>query len=97
MSFVCDNCGHSMLEDSDLSGEKRPLKVRGWAIMDKGEIFQLCSICVQVQLTINKDSLYKMGYRKLFFGNMDSTMETCKYGYEVLTEEPWIKQIRPER
>jgi len=84
-----------MLEDSDLVGEKRDLKTRGWLIDKKGNVFQICSICVQVQVTINKDSLHEMGYTQLFFGNMDSTMDTAKYGYEVLANEPWLKQIRP--
>jgi len=93
--FVCDNCGHSMLEDSDLEGTKKPLRTRGWLVSDDGDISKICSICLQVQVTINKDSLYESGYRKLFFGNMDATMETAKYGYEILSQDPWLKQTRP--
>ena len=86
-----------MLEDSDCVGEKRELKTRGWLVRENGEILSICSICLQVQVTINKDSLFEQGYRKLFFGNMDATMKTAKYGYEVLAEDPWLKQIRPNK
>jgi hypothetical protein len=95
--FVCDNCGHSMLEDSDCVGHKSELKTRGWLIDKNGTTFQICSICLQVEITINKDSLFDRGYRELFFGNMDATKETAKYGYEILPEDPWLKQIRPKK
>lgn len=95
--FVCDNCGRSMLEDSDCVGNKRPLKTRGWLEHKDGDTLRICSICLQVEASINKDSLYERGYRKLFFGNMNSTKETAKYGYDILPEEPWLKQFRPEK
>jgi len=95
--FVCDNCGHSMFEDSDLVGNKRELKTRGWLVRDNGDVLSVCSICLQVELTINKDSLYKRGYRNVFFGNMNATKETAKYGYQVLSEDPWIQQIKPKK
>ena len=98
MSFTCGNCGHSMFYDTDASGHRseKPMKTQGWLVCEDGKTFNICSICLQVQLTINKDGLYEKGYRQIFFGNMDATMDTAKYGYEVLAEEPWLRQIRPK-
>ncbi len=97
MAYVCGNCGHSMLWDSDLTGKQKPLNTQGWLVDKNGEVLKICSICLQVEITINRDSLYKRGYRKIFFGNMEATMETAKYGYEILPQEPWVNQIRPKK
>ena len=94
--LTCDSCGRSMFEDSDCVGNKRELKTRGWLVHEDGTVSKICSICLQVELSINKDSLFERGYRKVFFGDMNSTMETAKYGYEVLPAEPWVKQFRPQ-
>jgi len=98
MSYrVCDKCGHDMFYDTSASGHvsKTPMKTQGWLTQEDGVVFNICSVCLQVEVTINKDSLYERGYRKLVFGNMDATKETAKYEYEVLAEEPWLKQVKP--
>jgi len=87
-----------MFYDTSASGHRssRPMKTQGW-LVDKDEtVFNICSICLQVEVTINKDSLFKRGFRRLFFGNMDATRETAKYEYQVLAKEPWLKQVKPE-
>lgn len=91
--WVCDNCGHDMLYDRDLEGITRPLKVQGWLIDEKGESYNICSICVQVESTINKESLYERGFRRLLFGSIDSPREEAKYEYEILPEEPYLRKV----
>ena len=100
MSYrVCDNCGHSMFYDTDVAGHRseKPMKTQGWLTHADGTTLNICSICLQVEVTINKDSLFKRGYRNLVFGSIDALKETAKYEYKVLAKEPWLEQIRPQK
>ena len=91
----CDNCGHSMFYDSDLSGHKRPLKSQGWMIKEDGTVYNVCAICFQVEAIMNRETLYERGFRKLMLGDINQTFEDeNKSIWEVLPEKPYLKQVR---
>ncbi|RLI41369.1 hypothetical protein DRO59_07105 [Candidatus Bathyarchaeota archaeon] len=91
----CAICGHSIFFDSDLAGNVKPLKSQGWMVKEDGTVYNVCVICFQVEAIMNRETLYKRGFRKLMLGSINQTFEDeNKSIWEVLPEKPYLKQIR---
>jgi len=89
-SNECWICGHRIYSDRQ--------RAHGFQELMRGDIWEICSVCLQVQAGINKDCLHKEDapnsvgpVKRLFLCDPDMNRIAV---WEVLDHEPWLKQIQ---
>ena len=99
-SYDCGVCGKPIY-----GGETWNSKTHGYQEIEPDEndtLYQrfipICTICFQVQITMNKDSLHEnpapncwKAIKRMFLSNREMTRIAV---WEVLPEKPWLKQIQ---
>ena len=104
----CWSCGHLLYSGKEkCHGIQETAKPYTHETVEEWQKFsrfqELCSVCLQVQLGINKDSLHQEDspncgrpIKRIFLCNRDMTRIAV---WEVLNREPWLKQVQklPEK